>query len=188
MLTAPLSRAEQMSRIRWKNTDPEIRLRSALWRIGLRYRLHAETPAGRPDVVFPGKQLAVFIDGCFWHGCPKHYVRPRSRAEFWASKLLTNVERDRTQTLELEARGWRVVRVWEHEVYENLEEVVRRIQSSVRGRDLEAMPDWRVFRVDEIDEVSRQERRYLQQLRCPEIRQVEEGRRITTKWRRSCDT
>lgn len=87
---------------RSQHTRPEVLLRQALWRAGLRYRLHTRTPVGRPDIVFPRQKVAIFIDGCFWHGCPEHYVRPRSRPEFWAAKLLTNFERDHRQTRELE--------------------------------------------------------------------------------------
>src|ERR1700682_6168645 len=130
----PLSRSEQMARIRGKNTGPERSLRSALWSTGLRYRIHPETPVGTPDIVLPGKRVAVFIDGCFWHGCPLHYVRPRSRTDHWIARLRGNVERDRRQTLELEALGWSVLRVWEHDVHEALSEVVERIRQSAKGR------------------------------------------------------
>ncbi len=180
----PLSRSQQMSRIRWKNTKPEMRLRSALWSAGLRYRIHAETPVGKPDVVFPRKRVAVFIDGCFWHGCPKHYVRPGSRVDFWAEKLRTNIERDRRQTLKLEALGWSVLRVWEHEIYEELHDVVCRIRETVADKRLITQPDWRVVKVEEIDEKSRLERRHLEHLRDASARRSEEGRRITAKWRR----
>src|SRR5687768_10638296 len=106
-----------MSRIRGRNTAPEIRLRQLLWRRGLRYRLAVRVSNVRPDLVFTGARLAVFVDGCFWHGCPEHYVRPRSsNAKFWAQKLQDNVSRDERQTLRLEADGWRVLRVWEHEL------------------------------------------------------------------------
>ena len=105
-------RSRMMSRIRGRNTRPERRLRQALWAAGLRYRKHAKTPVGRPDLVFVGPRVAVFVDGCFWHGCPRHYVRPRSRTDFWSRKLRENVDRDRRQTLELHVRGWTVVRIW----------------------------------------------------------------------------
>src|SRR5580692_10585444 len=107
-----LSRSEQMARIRSRNTTPERVLRGLLWSAGLRYRLHATTPAGRPDIVFPGTRVAVFVDGCFWHGCPDHYVRPRSSSDFWSRKLLENFKRDGAQTERLEALGWRVCRIW----------------------------------------------------------------------------
>ena len=180
----PLTRSQQMSRIRGKNTEPEKRLRSALWAAGLRYRVYAQTPVGRPDVVFPGRQLAVFIDGCFWHGCPQHYVRPGSRVGFWSGKLRENVARDRKQTLELETLGWYVLRVWEHEIYEDLEQIVHRVHRALNETPPEPAPDWRVVRVDEIDKTSRRERRHLEQLRNPQATRFEEGRRITAKWRR----
>jgi DNA mismatch endonuclease, patch repair protein len=180
----PLSRSEQMSRIRGQNTEPELLLRAALWSAGLRYRVHAKTPVGRPDLVFLGPRVAVFIDGCFWHGCPLHYVRPRSRTEHWAAKLRVNVERDRRQTLDLEALGWRVVRVWEHEVYGTLGHVVDRIRQVVAGVESAYPADWRVVKVEEIDCALRIERRHLEQLRDASVRKMGEGRRITAKWRR----
>ncbi len=180
----PLSRSEQMSRIRGKNTSPEVRLRKALWAAGRRYRLHYKTPAGRPDVVFPGARVAVFIDGCFWHGCPVHYVRPRSREAFWAAKLRTNVDRDRAQTLKLEDAGWRVVRVWEHEVYEHLEAVVARIVAALDADSWAGEPSERVVKVEAIDDAANTERRFLEALRDPGLQRRVEGRRYTTKWRR----
>ena len=80
-------------------TKPETLLRSALWRRGLRYRLEYKTEWGRPDLTFLGPKVAIFIDGCFWHGCPEHYVRPRTREAFWQKKLKENVNRDRRQIL-----------------------------------------------------------------------------------------
>ncbi len=179
-----LSRSAQMSRIRGENTGPERRLRSALWKIGLRYRINSATPIGRPDIVFPKASIAVFVDGCFWHGCPQHYVRPRTHTDHWDAKLRENVERDRSQTLALEGLGWRVVRIWEHEVYETLGAVVARIRSAFRGETSDATLDWRVIRVEELDASKSLERRFLEQLRTPEETRSEEGRRITAKWRR----
>src|SRR5712692_8006639 len=118
-----LSRSEQMARIRGRDTLPEIRLRRALWRAGLRFRLKHPGMRIRPDLVLScdAFRLAVFIDGCFWHGCPEHYVPPRSAIDFWAKKLAENVQRDRRQTLALECADWHVVRFWECEVIESLD-------------------------------------------------------------------
>ncbi len=179
-----LSRSDQMSRIRGTNTKPELVLRKALWAAGLRYRLHFRTPAGRPDVVFPGKRVAVFIDGCFWHGCPLHYVRPGSREDFWAAKLRENIERDRRQTMALEADDWKVVRAWEHEVFEQLDDVVARVKAATLGHGVENSDDWRVVQVVEVDPEHRTETRYMEDLREPNRRREETGRRITAKWRR----
>ena len=104
-----------MSRIRGRDTLPEIQLRKALWASGLRYRLRNKLP-GHPDLVFPALKGVVFVDGCFWHCCPEHGVRPTSNAKFWRTKLDANVARDRVVTMKLRSLGWRVVRIWEHHV------------------------------------------------------------------------
>ena len=111
----PAQRKYCMSRIRGKDTKPEIVLRKLLWAAGYRYRLKNRLP-GRPDIIFPGSKLAIFIDGCFWHGCPKHAVMPKTNRAFWRRKLYRNMERDREVNQQLRKMGWRVVRLWEHQV------------------------------------------------------------------------
>jgi DNA mismatch endonuclease, patch repair protein len=122
-----------MSRIRGKNTRPEMRLRLALWAVGLRYRIHARLP-GRPDVVFPSARVAVFVDGCFWHGCPDHGVKPKTNAQFWEEKIASNAARDRRNNAALQEAGWSIVRIWEHELRGDLTGVVRRIRKLVVSR------------------------------------------------------
>ena len=178
-----MSRSEQMARMKGKDTTPERRLRSMLWVRGLRYRLHAKTPGGRPDIVFPGARVAVFIDGCFWHGCPVHYVRPRTRHEFWAEKLAANVERDRRQTTRLEDAGWTVIRLWEHEVDDDAATVAGQIGSVVWGGTYEKTMSWRVYRVDSIDAATDQERRHLVDLRNAMLRRYEDGGRYSRSGR-----
>lgn len=131
-----LTKSEQMARVRSKNTGLEVQLRRALWASGLRYRVHADLP-GTPDVAFPSARVAVFIDGCFWHGCPEHYTPPARNAEFWRRKLERNLERDRRADAELAAFGWAVLRVWEHELHEDIDRVVAKIRAAIgaRGRD-----------------------------------------------------
>lgn len=136
-----------MARIRGRNTAPERRLRAALWASGLRYRLHARTPHGRPDIVFPGKKVAVFIDGCFWHGCPLHYTRPKTKSDFWAKKLRQNVERDQRQTMGLEASGWEVIRIWEHDLRGVLSGIVSRIRDALCKKVQHRSEDLRVIEV-----------------------------------------
>jgi DNA mismatch endonuclease (patch repair protein) len=179
-----LSRSEQMARIRGRDTTPELVLRRLLWRAGLRYRLHATTPAGRPDIIFPGARVAVFVDGCFWHGCPDHYVRPRSSCDFWSRKLIENCRRDGTQTKQLEALGWRVCRVWEHEVFEAADKAVQRVRSAVISSRWRPPVSWRVTRVVEIDPGLDRERRYLQDLRDSQRNRTITQRRSTRKWKR----
>lgn len=169
-----------MARVKGKNTSPERLLRSALWRAGMRYRLNYKMPMGRPDMVFPGAKVAVFVDGCFWHGCPAHYSRPRSSVEFWSGKLLANVERDSRLTLGLEAAGWRVVRVFEHEIYLELDEVVRVVGAALRGDRLPEERDWRVARVVPVPQEGEDwERRELRLLRAWDVVRHEVGPRKT---------
>ena len=180
-----LTRSQQMARIRTKDTKPETMLRAALWSAGLRgYRKHARTPVGRPDLVFPGPRLAIFIDGCFWHGCPEHYVRPRNRPEFWAAKLRANVDRDRRQTMTLEAQGWTVFRVWEHAIHESLDAVVETVRRVVRDGGWAPEAGWRVHAVEVVDAESDTERRCLSRLLEPEVVRYVVGARSTKKWRR----
>ncbi len=105
---------------RRSGTKPEVALRSALHRLGYRYRkdfrLSPEDGIRvKPDIVFTARKVAVFVDGCFWHVCPQHGRRPTSNEWYWAPKLTRNMERDRLVTEALGRAGWRVVRVWEHE-------------------------------------------------------------------------
>jgi DNA mismatch endonuclease (patch repair protein) len=102
-----------------RDTSPEIRLRSALHRLGWRFRIDLPIEAGagrrpRPDIVFTRARLAIFIDGCFWHSCPEHGRRPNSNWYYWGPKLERNVQRDLEDVRRLDAAGWSVLRVWEH--------------------------------------------------------------------------
>lgn len=170
-----------MSRIRGKDTGPEMVVRRGLHAAGVRFRLHLPTPGGRADLVVPRRRFALFIDGCFWHGCPEHYVRPRSRNDFWDRKLSENVLRDRRQTRHLEEVGWTALRVWEHEVREDPEGVVQRILGALSEAREARRRAWRVVRVEVIDPEADRERRFLEDLRNPEVRKVEERVRSTRK-------
>lgn len=126
-------RSRCMSRIRGRNTQPELTLRRALWREGLRYRVHPALP-GRPDLVFVGSMVAVFVDGCFWHACPEHATSPATNAQFWRDKIGRNVQRDRKVDAVLRGEGWTVFRCWEHEVERSLATVVSRIKKTLRRK------------------------------------------------------
>jgi DNA mismatch endonuclease, patch repair protein len=108
----------QMSRQPRKDTQPEVFLRRLLFTRGFRYRVHLRVP-GLPrrsvDIAFPGVKVAVFVDGCFWHGCPEHGTVPRSNCEWWRKKLDGNRSRDDETADHLSALGWRVLRFWSHE-------------------------------------------------------------------------
>lgn len=114
-ILSPQERSERMSRVKGGDTKPEVIFRKALWREGLRYRLRYNV-FGRPDIVFPGPKVAVFVDGCFWHGCPKHYRPPKTRTDWWENKISGNKKRDLKVTRQLEAEGWRVLRFWTHDL------------------------------------------------------------------------
>ncbi|MGW0833510.1 very short patch repair endonuclease [Streptomyces prunicolor] len=107
-----------MSRQRSKDTGAELAVRRLLHAAGLRYRVEYPVPGmarRRIDVAFTRTRVAVLIDGCFWHGCPEHATRPKANAEWWREKLDRNMARDRETTEHLIARGWTVLRFWEHE-------------------------------------------------------------------------
>ena len=114
---AGLTRSDLMSRIRGKgNKRTELKL-IGIFRANhiTGWRRQARLP-GKPDFVFPQENLAVFVDGCFWHGCPKHLIWPKGNAAFWRRKITRNRARDREVGRLLRARGWRVMRIWEHEL------------------------------------------------------------------------
>lgn len=118
------------------DTRPEIALRSELHRLGLRYRVHRRPVAdlrATADIVFGQGRVAVFVDGCFWHRCPLHATFPKANGEWWAEKLRANVERDRRTSGALRARGWCVIRVWEHESPQNAAAEILRLVSERRG-------------------------------------------------------
>ena len=108
----------RMSRQRRRDTVPEVALRRELHRRGRRFFVDKAPLPGmrrRADLVFPRHRVAVYVDGCFWHGCPQHATFPKNNAEWWAAKLAANVQRDRDTDERLQTAGWTVVRVWEHE-------------------------------------------------------------------------
>jgi DNA mismatch endonuclease, patch repair protein len=171
-----------MSRIRGSNTTPERVLGRALWKLGHRYRLRKSGLVGRPDLVFSTRRVVIFVDGCFWHGCPDHYVRPRSRTSFWATKLRKNVLRDIRQTAELESSGWRVVRVWEHEVLGGLETLIARLVPALLSTRLTRAREWRVLRASPLDRLGVHEQRLLVALSEPALTRSVRVRRHTRKW------
>jgi len=106
-----------MKRVRRADTEAELALHKSLEALGVSFTPHQAVSGTRatPDLVVTGAMLAVFIDGCFWHGCPKHRTAPAHNAEWWRAKLAANRERDTRVNAELRRAGWRVIRVWEHE-------------------------------------------------------------------------
>lgn len=110
--------SRRMARVRQRGTDVEIELRRALHALGLRYRLQvplSRKPRRVADIVFIGARVAVFVDGCFWHGCPLHATWPKENAGFWRAKIEANRARDADTIRRLRELGWEVIRVWSHE-------------------------------------------------------------------------
>jgi len=107
-----------MSRIRGKNTRPEMLVRSVLHRLGYRFRIHSPRLPGKPDIVLPKHRTVVFVHGCFWHRHPacKYAYQPKTRVEFWSRKFADNIRRHAEVTAQLTQQGWRVVVVWECEL------------------------------------------------------------------------
>jgi DNA mismatch endonuclease (patch repair protein) len=131
----PQKRSWNMSRIRSANTKPELLLRSALHRIGFRFRVHRRGLPGRPDIVLPKYHTVVFVHGCFWHqhpGCIEA-VRPKTNEKYWKPKLDGNVDRDRKNIQTLRDEGWRVFRFWECEIEKNPIRIATLIAKKLRG-------------------------------------------------------
>lgn len=122
-LFSGLTRSELMSRIRSsRNKGTELKLITIFRAQGISGWRRGSVLPGKPDFVFPSLKLALFVDGCFWHGCPKHGLQTRkrrsavSRSSFWVAKITSNRARDRRVSRDLRQRGWRVIRIWEHEL------------------------------------------------------------------------
>jgi DNA mismatch endonuclease (patch repair protein) len=122
-----------MRKVRRRDTPGELAIRRLLWREGLRYRVDSrplQTLSRRADLVFRGPKLAVFVDGCFWHGCPDHQSMPNRNRAWWREKLKRNARRDRETDLRLREAGWQVLRIWEHE---DPAKAALRVRSAVLG-------------------------------------------------------
>jgi DNA mismatch endonuclease (patch repair protein) len=127
-------RSRTMSRIRRRDTKPELLLRKALWARGMRgYRLDIAKLPGRPDLSWTPKRLAVFIDGAFWHGHPSAY-KPGKSGVYWDEKIPGNVARDRQADAALRAMGWMVIRLWDFEVRKDIEGCIGRIEEALASR------------------------------------------------------
>jgi DNA mismatch endonuclease, patch repair protein len=114
----PARRSAVMRRVKGKDTTPELIVRRALTRLGARYRLHRKDLPGSPDVVLPGRRLALFVHGCFWHGhdCARGARVPKANRDYWTAKVARNRARDAKNRAALEAAGWRVDSIWECEL------------------------------------------------------------------------
>lgn len=127
-------RSAVMARIRGRgNKDTELRLIAVFRAHAIAGWRRGRPVVGKPDFVFPRQRVAVFVDGCFWHGCPRHATWPKNNAEFWRTKILGNQKRDRAVNRLLKKTGWRVLRIWEHELTRKSEaRTVRRVLRALK--------------------------------------------------------
>jgi DNA mismatch endonuclease (patch repair protein) len=127
-------RSSVMSKIRSKNTKPEIILRKALFSNGFRYRIHDKNFPGKPDIVMPKYRTVIFVHGCFWHhhsDCKEGKV-PKTNTKFWSEKLSKNIERDVRHNLALTALGWKIITVWECEIEKRLSVVLDKLITEIK--------------------------------------------------------
>lgn len=132
-----------MAKVRQTGTDGELALRREMHRIGLRYRIDYEVlkkPRRVADVAFPARKIAVFVDGCFWHGCPEHATWPKRNAEFWRQKIEANRQRDVDTNARLQALGWTALRFWSHESPVEAAKVVAREVAKADMRPRASLP------------------------------------------------
>ena len=151
---APSSTAasRRMRITRRRDTPGELAIRSRLHNLGYRFRVDVSPIAGRrsrADIVFPRRQLAVYIDGCFWHGCPDHGTWPKANADWWRSKIEANRQRDQTTDAEMLVFGWRVVRIWTHE---SSDSATQRVIDALRQANSTKRPEPKLERPDQPSE------------------------------------
>lgn len=136
---SPTPKNENTSRVmsanKGKDSKPEITLRKKLWNEGLKgYRLHYKKIPGRPDICFVSKKVAIFVNGCFWHRCPKcNYSLPKNNTEFWIKKFNANKERDLRKIKQLNDLGWSVLTFWECEIKKDIEAVIKTIETTLNA-------------------------------------------------------
>lgn len=132
---SPAVRRRTMQAIRSDHTQLEERVCRALWHTGVRYRRNVRGLLGVPDIAVKKVKVAIFLDSCFWHGCPDHGNIPHHNREYWERKLARNQQRDAAVNLYYQTLGWTVLRIWEHEAQRDLAGVVARVVGSLRGTE-----------------------------------------------------
>ena len=133
-------RSKTMSKIRAKNSIPEMLLRKALWAKNIRFRIHRKDLPGKPDLVINKYRLVVFVDGDFWHGYNWSHQKPKSNLGFWIPKIERNMQRDQFANQSLQQMGYTVMRFWEHEVKENLAACVNQVLLYIEAAKIQVIP------------------------------------------------
>lgn len=122
-------RSEMMRSVKSTHTKLEDRITKDLWAQGLRFRKNTNSLPGKPDISVKTKKKVVFIDSCFWHGCPIHFRLPKSNVEFWRNKITTNIHRDLKISAYYTTKNWSILRVWEHDVKNNYSAAIEKIKA-----------------------------------------------------------
>ncbi len=128
---SPRKRSEVMRAVRSKETKLEVAFRKAMWRRGFRYRKNPTKLFGKPDLSNRSEKTVVFVDSCFWHGCSRHCRFPSSNKKYWREKIRRNQERDKRVTQYYRTEGWKVYRLWEHQL-SNIETVAEQLIKKIR--------------------------------------------------------
>lgn len=121
-----------MSKVKNKDSKIEVLLRKALWAEGFRYRKNDTNYFGKPDIVLPKYETVIFVDSCFWHRCPEHYGAPATRKEFWRKKINRNKDRDGEVNRHYKKKDWNIIRVWEHDVKNDLSPIIGKITRKIQ--------------------------------------------------------
>jgi len=127
----PEKRSDIMRQVKSKNSKIEQKVRSALWRLGYRFIKHDPNLPGKPDVIFRGANLVIFIDSCFWHGCSKHCRMPISNSDYWENKINRNIKRDKEVNEKYRNNKWQSVRIWEHTIKQDFDNLILELQSII---------------------------------------------------------
>jgi len=131
----PKTRTEIMRKIRGKDTKLEKLARLNLWECGYRYRKNIQDLPGKPDLVFRKIKTVIFIDSCFWHGCPDHLRMPKSNEDYWKIKINRNKKRDEIVNQEYKKLGWRIIRIWEHDLISSFERTMSKVIKILEKRE-----------------------------------------------------
>ena len=131
--------SDEMRRMPEKSTGPEMKVRKALFKLGFRYRVQYPIPGTQRrsiDIAFPRRKIAIFVDGCFWHGCGEHRTIPKNNYKWWKEKIGKNRDRDHDTDERLRSAGWMVLRYWEHDLAEKIVEDVQKLMSLSTAREM----------------------------------------------------
>ncbi len=120
-------RSKNMKAIRSKNTKMEVLVSKYLWHNGIRFRKNVKNLFGKPDIAIKKYKVVIFLDSCFWHKCPEHFIKPSTNIEFWEDKITANVARDLKVNEYYKNKGWHVLRIWEHEIKKDFENTMQKI-------------------------------------------------------------